>query len=146
MNWTILFSVIAACVTVGGVLLAAGMLKGKIAQNTEVNAAQNEQIKQLVSKKELDTATERGNDKLAAAILHSDEMLKLMKERAEEDRIKGEGKYREFYGLITSHAERISALETQQNALTKSLDEIKSDIKTGFRELQAELKEFRKHV
>jgi hypothetical protein len=72
-------------------------------------------------------------------------MLALMKERAEEDRSKGQNHYREFYGLLTGHAERISALEPQQYALTKSLDEIKGDIKTGFRELQAELKELRKH-
>ena len=71
-------------------------------------------------------------------------MLAIMTKRAEEDREKGSGQYREFYSILTGHAERIAALETQQDTLTKSLDEIKSGIKGGFKELQAELKELRK--
>lgn len=50
MNGAIVFSIIAAAVTVGGVLLAAGVLKGRINHNTELNKAQEEQLKELSRK------------------------------------------------------------------------------------------------
>ena len=124
-------------VTVGlglaSIFVAFGMLKGKIHQSTEKNIAQDQQIENLASK-----------DDLAAAIKRSDEMLEMMRKRAEEDRSKGQGQYREFHSLIASHAERIRALETHQDVLIKSLDEMKCDIKDGFKDLQNELKELRK--
>ena len=71
-------------------------------------------------------------------------MLAIMTKRAEEDRAKGQGQWREFHEILTKHAERIGSLEIQQTSLMKSLDEIKTDVKGGFRELQNELKEIRK--
>ena len=135
MTPAIIFSIIAAAISVGGVLIAIGVNKGRINQNTETNRAQDEQIKLSASKTEL-----------AAAIKRSDEMLALMKERAEEDRAKGQGQYREFYSLLTNHAERISSLETQQTGLSKILDELKSDIKSGFRKIEDELKDLQKEI
>ncbi|MDR3019883.1 MAG: hypothetical protein LBU66_03150 [Treponema sp.] len=134
MNTTIIFSIITAAVTLGGIFIAIGMLKSKIIHNAEATKAQGEAQKNLASK-----------DELAAAIKRSDEMLEIMRTRAEEDRGKGQSQWREFHTIISKHAERIGALETQQNTLMKSLDEIKGDIKTGFRELQNELKELRSH-
>ena len=135
MNPSIIFSIIAACVSVGGVLIAVGVFKGKINHNTEANKAHDEQIKQLASRTEL-----------AAAIKRSDEMLALMKERAEEDRSKGEGQYREFYALLNSQEKRVIALETQQATLSKALDEMKSDIKGGFRKIEEDLKDLQKEI
>ena len=135
MNPTIIFSIIAACVSVGGVFITIGVFKGKINQNAEVNKDQGDQIKLTASKTEL-----------AAAIKRSDEMLALMKERAEEDRAKGQGQYREFYSLLTNHAERISSLETQQTGLSKILDELKGDIKSGFRKIEDELRDLQKEI
>jgi hypothetical protein len=135
MNWAIVFSILAACISVGGVFIAIGVFKAKISQNTEVNAAQNEQIKQLATK-----------DEITAAIKRSDEMLSLMKERAEEDRAKGQGQYREFYSLLNGQEKRIIALETQQTALAKSLDEMKQDFKSEFRDLHTELKELQNEI
>ena len=90
-------------------------------------------------------------DELAAAIKRSDEMLAIMTKRAEEDRAKGQGQWREFHEILAKHAERIVTVETRQNAFQKSIDELKSDIKNGFegthnelRELQKELKELGK--
>jgi uncharacterized coiled-coil protein SlyX len=64
-----------------------------------------------------------------------------MKERAEEDRAKGQGQYREFYALLTGQEKRIIALETQQTAFAKVMDELKQDLKSGFRDIQSDLKE-----
>ena len=124
-------------VTVGlglaSIFVAFGMLKSKIHQNTEKNEAQDTQIENLASK-----------DELAAVIKRSDEMLGIMRERVDEDRKKGQDLYREFNDRLASHAERIRAVETHQDVLIKSLDEIKCDIKDGFKDLQNELKELRK--
>jgi hypothetical protein len=139
-----IFSLLAAVLSVGGVLVAFGVLKAKVNQNAEANAAQTAQIEGRASRAELATVAARGDEQLAAAIKHSDEMLDLMRKRAEEDRASGEGHYRELYGIINSHGERIKAVETTQRAIDKSLEEIKSDIKTGFSEMKTELKELRK--
>jgi len=132
MNPTIIFSIIAAALSLGGVLIAIGVFKSKINHNADVNKAQDEQMKFLATKEEL-----------TAAIKRSDEMLSIMTKRAEEDRTKGQGQWREFHEIIAKHSERIGVLENQQNILMKSLDEIKGDIKSGFRQLQDELKELR---
>jgi len=132
MNHTIIFSLIAAVISIGGVFIAIGVFKGKINHNTDVNKAQDEQMKTLATK-----------DDLAMAIKRSDEMLAIMTKRAEEDRVKGQGQWWEFHEIIAKHSERIGVLENQQTILMKSLDEIKGDIKSGFRQLQDELKELR---
>jgi len=133
MNLSIIFPIIAAVISVGGVFIAIGVLKGKITQHGESIANHKIEMKTLASKEEL-----------AAAIRRSDEMLDLMIKRAEEDRLKGQGQWREFNDILARHSERIVVLENQQNILMKSLDEIKVDIKSGFRQLQDELKELMK--
>jgi len=143
-NISVVISIITVGITIGGVFIAIGTLKGKILHGAETDEAQNEELKKLSSKEELAAAIKRSDEQLHAAIKRSDEMLALMTKRAEEDRMKGQGQYREFYGILTGHAERISAIETQQNVLVKSLDEIKCDLKDGFKDLQNELKEMRK--
>jgi peptidoglycan hydrolase CwlO-like protein len=129
VNPSIIFSIIAAVISVGGIFIAIGVFKGKINHNAEEIATQEKEIKTLASK-----------DDLAAAIKRSDEMLEIMRKRAEEDRAKGQGQYREFSGLIHGHDKRITALETQQTALEKTLEELKLDIKSGFKDVQTELK------
>jgi len=130
MSATIIFSLISAAIALATIFISIGMLKSKIIHNTEVSISQGEHMKTLASK-----------DELASAIKRSDEMLELMRQRAEEDRAKGQGQWKEFHTALSKHAERIGALETQQNTLMKSLDEIKIDVKSGFKELQNELKE-----
>jgi len=132
---SIIFSMIAACLSIGGVLIAVGVFKARINHNADVNKAQDEQMKILATKEEL-----------AAAIRRSDEMLSIMTKRAEEDRAKGQGQYREFYSLLNGQERRVIALETQQTALAKSFDELKQDIKAGFRDVQAELKELQNEI
>jgi hypothetical protein len=133
MEPNLFFSLLAAGISLGGVLIGFGVIKGKVAQNAEANKTQSEQIENCASRIEL-----------TAAIKRSDEMLAIITKRAEEDRALGEGRYKEYYALLTGHAERIKVLETTQQALTKSLDDIKVDLKVGFKELQNELKELRK--
>jgi hypothetical protein len=71
-------------------------------------------------------------------------MLAIMRSRVDEDRAAGEGRYKELYGIIAKHGERIVKLETSHEAVLKSLDEIKTDLKTGFGDIRKELKELRK--
>jgi hypothetical protein len=148
----LIFSIIAACISIGGVFIAVGVFKGRINQNSEINKAQNDQIDKCASKTELAAAVSRGDDQLAAeskrsadqlaaAIKRSDEILKIITERAEEDRKNGAGQFREIYGLLSGHAERIRALETQQTSLNESLKEIKVDIREGFKRMEDNLKE-----
>jgi hypothetical protein len=122
------------------------MLKGQIKQNTETNKEQTDKINSLASKNDLQNAVSRGDENLAAAIRRSDEMLAVMTKRAEEDRAKGQSQYREFLSLLSGQEARIIKLETQQDALTKSLGELKSDIKSGFKEMQTELKELQNEI
>ena len=144
INSAFVFSLIAAFVSLGGIFIGAGVIKGKLSQAIDVNSAQTKQIENCASRGELSAAITRADEQLAAAIKHSDEILELMRRRAEEDRASGEGHYRELYGIINNHAERIKAVETAQKAIDKSLEEIKSDIKTGFADVKTELKELRK--
>jgi hypothetical protein len=126
MEPSLFFSILAAGISLGGILIGFGVIKGKVervAKENEVQATKEE---------------------LTAAIRRSDEMLAIITKRAEEDRALGEGRYKEYYALLTGHAERIKVLETTQQVLTKSLDDIKIDLKVGFKELQNELKELRK--
>jgi sulfite reductase alpha subunit-like flavoprotein len=146
MSASVIFSLIAAVISAGGVFIAIGVFKSKINQNTETGKAHSEQITNLASKTELSTAVKHIDDHIETSIKRSDELLSIIKARAEEDRTKSQGQYHEFYSLLNNHEKRIGALETQQTAMTKSLDEIKTDIKSGFRDLQNELKELRKQV
>jgi len=132
---TIIFSIIAACISVGGVLITVGVIKGKINQNSEVNKVQDGQIEKCATK-----------DELAAAIKRSDEMLAIITKRAEEDRAKGQGQWREFHEILAKHAERLGTLETRQTVFQKSIDELKNDIKSGFKETHDELKELQKEI
>lgn len=133
MTPALLISIIGLGITIGGICIAIGVLKGKIGQNTETNKLQEEQMKSLASKEEL-----------AQAIKQSDIMLDMMRKRAEEDREKGQGQWREFHNLLADHTGRIKVLENQQTALKETLDEIKGDIKSGFKQIQDDLKEMRK--
>lgn len=144
INSAFVFSLIAAVVSLGGIFIGVGVIKGKLSQAIDVNSAQNKQIENCASRGELSAAVTRADEQLAAAIKHSDEVLEFMRKRAEEDRASGEGHYRELYGIINNHAERIKAVETTQKAIDKSLEEIKSDIKAGFADVKSELKELRK--
>ncbi|MDR3356479.1 MAG: hypothetical protein LBO04_04745 [Spirochaetaceae bacterium] len=140
----LVLSLLAAFISVGGILIGVGVYKSKIARNDEVNAAQEKQIENCATKEELAVAANRGNELLANAIKRSDEMLDMMRKRVEEDRAAGSGRYKELYGILAGHAERISALETTQGIVTKTLDEIKSSLNGGFKEIRDELKDMRK--
>jgi hypothetical protein len=134
MDTGLIFSVLGALVSVGGIFIAIGVMKGKLSHAVDENAEQSKRIETLATKNEL-----------AQAINRSDEMLRIMRKRAEEDRVSGEGRYKELYGIINVHGERISALETSHNAVMKTLDELKLTVNNGFRELREDLKDFRKH-
>jgi hypothetical protein len=144
MDASLFFSILAASFSIGGILIAVGVIKGKINQADEVNKVQAAQLEKCASKADIGAAAARADEQLMAAIKRSDEMLELMRRRAEEDRASGEGHYKELYGILSDHGERIKAVETTQKTIDKTLEEIKSDIKTGFSEIKIELKELRK--
>jgi hypothetical protein len=126
------FSLIAALVTLGGLLVAFGALKQKILESVKTNELQTAQIEERASKQEL-----------TAAMKRSDELLDLMRQRAEEDRLRGDGRYKELYGIIGAHSERIGKLEISQEQLFKMLDKLENTVTTGFREMKDDMKEMR---
>jgi hypothetical protein len=125
MNAQMLFSIISAAVTLGGICVAFGAIKGKVERIAKDNEAQ---------------AT---RDELAAAIRRSDELLDIMRKRAEEDRRQGDGRYKELYGIIGAHGERISKLEISQEQIFKMLDKLETAVSGGFRDLRQDMKELR---
>ena len=125
-NLTTIFYILAAGVSVGGIFIAIGFFKGRIQQNTAAIDTLGEQIKEFATKSNLIEAMEQNN-----------KMLEFMKQRAEEDREKGQGQWRDFHKHIASHAERLSALETHQTTFVNSIIEIKA----YFREMEKDIKE-----
>ena len=139
MSGTVIISLIGTLVgmliTVGGVFIAVGGLKQKIHDSVETNKAQEEHIKTLASK-----------DELAKAMKRSDELLELMQKRVDEDRLSGEKKYTELYGLLNVHSERIGKLEVSQAQVFKMLDKLDSNINNGFKDMKDDIRELRKEI
>jgi hypothetical protein len=125
MNTQILFSIISAAVTLGGVCVAFGVIKGKVERVAKDNEVQ---------------ATK---DELTAAIRRSDELLDIMRKRAEEDRRHGDGRYKELYSIIGAHGERIGKLEISQEQIFKMLDKLEITVSGGFHDLRQDIKELR---
>jgi hypothetical protein len=132
MEPSLFFSLLAAGISLGGILIGFGVIKGKVAQNAEANKTQSEQLESCASKSEL-----------AAAIRRSDELLDIMRKRAEEDRSRGDGRYKELYGLIGIHGERISKLETSQEQIFKLLDKLEITVSGGFQDVRQDMRELR---
>ena len=130
MNNGLIFPIISAVVTLGGVFISIGLLKGKLNAAIETNADQSKKIEGCATR-----------DELAAAIKRSDEMLDIMRQRADEDRLKAEGKFKEFYSILNRHTERITVLETNQQTVTKTLEDIRRDLNGGFNDIRKELRE-----
>jgi len=139
MSGTVIISLIGTLVgmliTVGGVFIAVGGLKQKINDSVETNKAQEEHIKTLSSK-----------DELAKAIKRSDELLVLMQKRVDEDRLSGERRYTELYGLLNVHSERIGKLEVSQEQIFKLLDNLNATINNGFKDMKDDIRELRKEI
>jgi hypothetical protein len=122
------FSLIGAGVTIGALCVGFGVLKAKI--NT-------------TSEKQKESATKK---ELAEAIKHSDDLLEIMQKRAAEDRERGDGRYKELYGIINLHSERIAKLEISQEQLFKLMDKLEATMNNGFSELKADVKEVQKSI
>ena len=139
MSGTVIISLIGTLVgmliTVGGVFIAVGGFKQKINDSVETNKAQEEHIKTLSSK-----------DELAKAIKRSDELLVLMQKRVDEDRLSGERRYTELYGLLNVHSERIGKLEVSQEQIFKLLDNLSASINNGFKDMKDDIRELRKEI
>ena len=139
MSGTVIISLIGTLVgmliTVGGVFIAVGGLKQKINDSVETNKAQEEHIKTLSSK-----------DELAKAIKRSDEFLELMQKRVDEDRLSGERRYVDLYGVLNVHSERIGKLEVSQEQIFKLLDNLNATINNGFKDMKEDIRELRKAI
>ena len=139
MSGTVIISLIGTLVgmliTVGGVFIAVGSLKQKIHDSIETNKAQEEHIKTLSSK-----------DELAKAMKRSDELLELMQKRVDEDRLSGERRYADLYGLLNVHSGRIGKLEVSQEQIFKLLDNLNASINNGFKDMKDDIRELRKEI
>ena len=133
MDTSLIFSLIGVVVTLGGIFIAVGVLKGKLNQTIDENVAQSKKIDECANRSEL-----------AQAIKRSDEMLELLRKREAEDREKSEGKFKEVYEMLGKHSERITALETSQQSIQRMLEDIRKDLNGGFKDIREELREMRK--
>ena len=133
MGVGLIISIIGAAVTLGTVFIGIGVLKAKLNSAVETNSEQSKKIEACATR-----------DELASAIERSDEMLRILKEREAEDRANHEGKFNDFYKELGKHAERITALETSQQSIQKTLEDIRKDLNGGFKDIHAELRELRK--
>jgi hypothetical protein len=131
----LIFSIIGAAVTIGGVFIAVGVFKGKLDETAETNAVQTEKLDGCATKEELARAIER-----------SDETLEVLTRRVEEDRIGSEQWRKEFLSLVRGHGERITALETMQGNQTKVLDKLEAAMNTSCKELREDLKELQRSM
>jgi hypothetical protein len=129
----LVFSTTGAAVTLDGVLVGIGVIKGRLADAVETNAEQAKQTEKCAAR-----------DGLAAAARRSDEMLAMMRKRADEDRAKSGGRYKEFYALPSRHTERLAVLEPNRQAVTRTLEEIRKDLNGGFKDIREELRELGK--
>jgi translation initiation factor 2 alpha subunit (eIF-2alpha) len=125
---SIIFSIIGAAVTLGGICVTFGVLKGRVERVSEENKRQ---------------ATK---DELTAAIKRSDDMLETLAQRVEEDRAGSAQWRKEFLELVRGHGERIAALETMQGNQTKILDKLEVTVNLGFKELREDLKELQRRI
>jgi hypothetical protein len=100
-------------------------------------------IKGKVERVAKDNEVQATKDELAAAIRRSDELLDILQKRAEEDRSRGDGQYKELYGIIGIHSERIGKLEMSQEQIFKLLDKLDSTVSGGFRDVRQDMKELR---
>jgi hypothetical protein len=103
------FSILGAVISLGGIFIAIGVMKGKLQQAVETSAAQTKQLESCAMR-----------DELTGVIKCSDEMLDIMRKRVDEDRTLGEGRYKELYDIISGHIERIGKLEISKNCGTRS--------------------------
>ena len=133
MGIGLIISIVGAAVTLGTVFIGIGVLKGKLHHAVETNIEQSKKIEACATR-----------DELATAIKRSDEMLRILKEREAEDRANHAGKFSEFYKELGKHAERISVLETSQQSIQKTLEDIRKDLSGGFQDIREELRELRK--
>ena len=135
MNSQLIFSLISAAATIGGICIAVGMSKAKVNQSADVNDAQSKEISKCATKEELNQAIKR-----------SDEMLEILSKRIEEDRIGTEYWRKEFLELSRGHGERLAALETMHSSQTKILDKLEGTVNLGFKELREDLKELQRRI
>jgi hypothetical protein len=120
MNINLIFSVISAAVTVGGLCVGLGVMKAKIDRATKVNKTQTKKIEGCVTKEEL------------GMVVRS----------IDEDRKHNAEQHKDFY----DYRNRIVSIESTLKSLTKSFDEFKLDIKSDMREILSEVKELRRHT
>jgi hypothetical protein len=125
VNTQFIFSIISAAVTLGGICIAFGVIKARVDRVARENELQ------------------ASKDELTAAIKRSDELLDIMRKRAEEDRLRGDGRYKELYGIIGAHGERIGKLEISQEQIFKMLDKLEITVSGGFHDLRQDMKELR---
>jgi outer membrane murein-binding lipoprotein Lpp len=110
----LIISIISTLVMLGGLCIGAGVLKGKIDHNDMKNDEQTKKIDDCATKGDL------------AALI----------KRMDEDRAVNATQHKEFYG----YQNRIVDIEATMKSLKASVDELKEDVKQGFKEIQQDIK------
>lgn len=111
-------------VSVGGFIalligggIAYGVMKNKVDTCEKENEAQDEKIQVLATKIE----------------------LRAVEERVREDREKNEKQHEELYNSRNQHDNLFAQLSTQMTNLATIMQEMKSDMRSGFKELREEI-------
>jgi hypothetical protein len=97
-------------------------MMGKINHAAEENKAQADQIKSCATKEEVQAVIKR----------------------AEEDRSHNSDQHRRLFASSNEQMGKVGRLEAMLESMGKSLEELKSEIKSGLKEIHEELKGLRK--
>ena len=117
-----IFSLLSALVTLGGLCVGFGILKGKVDQSVEENKHQADQLKTCATKDDLSSVTKQ----------------------ADEDRRHNGEQHQKLFDMVNDQAKEIGALKAVLDSVKDSLDELKQEVRDGLKDIHNELKELRK--
>jgi predicted RNase H-like nuclease (RuvC/YqgF family) len=117
-----IFSLLSAVITLGGLCVGFGILKGKVDQNVEENKSQTDRIGHCATKEE----------------------VALVIKQADEDRRRNGEQHQKLFDTVNEQAKEIGALKAILTSVKDTLEELKQEIRDGLKDLRDEIKESRK--
>jgi DNA anti-recombination protein RmuC len=119
---SVIFSLLGAVVSLGGLCVGFGILKGKVEHAVEENREQAEHLKICATKQEVTALFNQAED---ARKRNSDSIARL-------------------FDMVNSQAKEIGELNATLKAMKESLDALKTQIQDGLKEIRDEIKDLRK--
>jgi hypothetical protein len=113
-----IFSMLSALITLGGLCVGFGILKGKLDHAVEENVRQGDQIKNCATKDEVESVARR----------------------ATEDRERNSEQHKQLFEATNIHAKQIGELDVTLRLLKESFDKLQIEIRSGIESIQRELR------